>query len=92
MVASSDLPEGSDGEDMTAYVVVPYADYTIPVERPYETISTYPVTGALLINATDYLLINATDKLLIRGSAIASPFIPVPFADYTIPVPKPEWA
>jgi hypothetical protein len=79
---------------MSTTVIVPYPDYSVPVPRPQETIfSVSAVSGFLKINATDYLLINSSgDKLEIRPSAVGSPGIPVPFADYTVPVPRPEWA
>jgi hypothetical protein len=77
---------------MTANVVVPAPDYTIPVEDPHDLRAVAAVDGKLLISATDYLLINATDKLLIRGVEIGSPALWVPYVDYTIPVPRPEWA
>jgi len=81
-------------EDVTADVVVPYPDYSVPIERPYVTVGITAADGYLKINATDYLLINAVgDRLLIRGgSQIQSPRVDVPYPDYSIPVPEPEWA
>jgi len=80
-------------EDVTADVVVPYPDYSVPIERPYVTVGTYVADGYLLINATDRLLIAVGDKLLIRGgSQIQSPRVDVPYPDYSIATPRPEWA
>ena len=80
-------------EDVTADVVVPYPDYSVPIERPYVTAGITAADGYLLISATDRLLIAVGDKLLIRGgSQIQSPRVDVPYPDYSIPVPEPEWA
>jgi hypothetical protein len=189
-VAAGDGAQGEQrAENMTANVVVPYPDYSVPIERPYVTAGITAADGYLLINATDYLLIkdetlkgstslgpspttislasqpttpdllefviddnvvggtigitgtdtddaalvetisigvhtdpfrytstrlfktvgaggivitgptagtvviSARDKLLIRGgSQIQSPRVDVPYPDYSIPVPEPEWA
>jgi len=45
---------------VTADVVVPYPDYSVPIERPYVTVGITAADGYLLINATDYLLIANT--------------------------------
>ena len=80
-------------EDVTADVVVPYPDYSVPIERPYVTVGITEIGGFLLISTTDRLLIAVGDKLIIRGgSQIQSPRVDVPYPDYSIPVPEPEWA
>lgn len=74
---------------MSVTVVVPARDYIIPVEQERDYISVTWADGFLLINATDRLLINATDKLVTRAAgAIQTPFIPVDYRDYIIPVPE----
>jgi len=80
-------------EDVTADVVVPYPDYSVPIERPYVTVGITEIGGFLLIGTTDRLLIAVGDKLIIRGgSQIQSPRVDVPYPDYSIPVPRPEWS
>ena len=93
-MAAGDCAQGEQwAEDVTADVVVPYPDYSVPIERPYVTVGVYVADGSLLINATDHLLIAVGDKLLIRGgSQIQSPRVDVPYPDYSIPVPEPEWS
>jgi len=75
---------------MSFTVVVPFRDYTIPVDRARDYLSMYLAIGGFLkINATDYLLINATDKLILGGGDLGqAPSVVVPFRDYTIPVPE----
>ena len=93
-MAAGDGIEGDEWvKDVTADVVVPYPDYSVPIERPYVTVGITAADGYLLISTTDRLLIAVGDKLLIRGgSQIQSPRVDVPYPDYSVPVPEPEWS
>jgi len=100
-VAAGDGIEGDEWvKDVTADVVVPYPDYSVPIERAYVTVGITGVGGHLLINATDKLILySATNGgtiywyMAIRGgSQIQSPRVDVPYPDYSVPVPEPEWS
>ena len=88
MVASGASPEIHNGEDHVS-VVVPFRDYTIPVDGRdlyTDTVATW-AAGFLKLSTGGYLLLSTGGKLIILGGGeLQAPTVVVPYRDYIIPV------